>query len=110
MDQKSGPISLSFSPDELLLIEERATALKLPARGGRSQYFQMLLDYEAHFHLTPHYHKADGKLHFYPEEGAYTQAADGRPDPAVTAAAADALRRAEREAESRTPKPSPKAH
>jgi hypothetical protein len=44
-------------------ISERCRELKF----GRSQYFQMLVEYDLHFTPEIHAHKADGKWHLYPE-------------------------------------------
>jgi len=44
-------------------IDARCRELKC----GRSQYFQMLVDWELRFLKEIHAHKGDGKWHFYPE-------------------------------------------
>jgi hypothetical protein len=46
-------------------IEARCRSLKF----GRSQYFQMLVEWDLRFHPDIHAHKADGKWHLYPETG-----------------------------------------
>jgi hypothetical protein len=56
-------------------IEERCRELKF----GRSQYFQMLVEWDLRFMHEIHAHKADGKWHLYPEhplEKAELRAAD----------------------------------
>ncbi len=67
MPTKSQGINVSFPLSEREEIEKRVRELKLPERGGLSQYFQLLRDLDARMQFVPHYHKADGKLHFYPE-------------------------------------------
>jgi hypothetical protein len=44
-------------------IEARYRGLKF----GRSQYFQMLVEWDLRFRPDIHAHKADGKWHLYPE-------------------------------------------
>jgi hypothetical protein len=65
-------------------IEARYRDLKL----GRSQYFQMLVDWDLHFMGDTHAHKADGKWHLYPEHGQapareHLRAAEDPPAPSV---------------------------
>ena len=50
-------------------IEARYRGLKF----GRSQYFQMLVEWDLRFLPEIHAHKSDGKWHFYPEHGAGAQ-------------------------------------
>ena len=53
---------------------------------GRSQYFQMLAEWDLRFAPEIHAHKSDGKWHFYPEHGAAPAKEELRaaedPDPA----------------------------
>jgi hypothetical protein len=60
-------------------IEARYRGLKF----GRSQYFQMLVEWDLHFLPDIHAHKSDGKWHLYPEhgEGEQLKAAEDPADP-----------------------------
>ena len=60
---------ISFTHDMWERIEARCRGLKF----GRSQYFQMLVEWDLHFLPEIHAHKSDGKWHFSPEPGAGTQ-------------------------------------
>jgi hypothetical protein len=66
------------------LIEARCKELKF----GRSQYFQMLVEYDLRFRPDIHAHKSDGKWHLYPENerpaGEHLRAAE-EPGPATPA-------------------------
>jgi hypothetical protein len=68
MGQTTRSQGISFTHDMWALIEARCTELRF----GRSQYFQMLVEYDLRFRPDIHAHKADGKWHLYPE-------AEGRP-------------------------------
>lgn len=69
MGQNTTNVSISFPVKEAEAIDERARELKLPKRGGRSKYFQMLRELDKKFPLQIYYHASDGGLHFYPEPG-----------------------------------------
>jgi hypothetical protein len=63
MGQTTRSQGISFTHEMWARIEERARALNF----GRSQYFQMLVEYDLLFAPDIHPHKADGKWHLYPE-------------------------------------------
>jgi hypothetical protein len=65
MGQTTRSQGISFTHEMWARIEARYRDLKL----GRSQYFQMLVDWDLHFMGDTHAHKADGKWHLYPEHG-----------------------------------------
>jgi hypothetical protein len=65
-------------------IESRYRALKF----GRSQYFQMLVEWDLRFLPEIHAHKTDGKWHLYPEPGSLApekEALRAAEDPATAA-------------------------
>jgi hypothetical protein len=66
MGQTTRSQGISFTHEMWDRIEARCRSLKF----GRSQYFQMLVEWDLHFHPDIHAHKADGKWHLYPEHGA----------------------------------------
>ncbi len=66
MGQTTRSQGISFTHEMWERIEARCRALKF----GRSQYFQMLVEWDLRFVPDIHAHKADGKWHFYPEPGA----------------------------------------
>lgn len=68
MGQTTRSQGISFTHDMWERIEARCRGLKF----GRSQYFQMLVEWDLHFLPEIHAHKSDGKWHFYPEPGAGT--------------------------------------
>jgi hypothetical protein len=53
-------------------IEARCRSLKF----GRSQYFQMLVEWDLHYLPEIHAHKSDGKWHLYPERGSNPREAE----------------------------------
>jgi hypothetical protein len=62
---------------------ERIAARCREMRVGRSQYFQMLVEWDLRHRSEIHAHKADGRWHFYPEGGEEVlRAAEERPAPA----------------------------
>jgi hypothetical protein len=63
MGQSTRSQGISFTHEMWKLIEARCGELKF----GRSQYFQMLVEYDLKFRPDIHAHKSDGKWHFYPE-------------------------------------------
>lgn len=65
MGQTTRSQGISFTHEMWTRIEARCRELKV----GRSQYFQMLAEWDLHFMSDIHAHKADGKWHFYPEHG-----------------------------------------
>jgi len=65
MGQTTRSQGISFTHEMWTRIEARCNELKV----GRSQYFQMLAEWDLHFMPDIHAHKADGKWHFYPESG-----------------------------------------
>ena len=65
MGQTTRSQGISFTHEMWARIEARYRDLKF----GRSQYFQMLVEWDLHFLPEIHPHKADGKWHFYPEAG-----------------------------------------
>jgi hypothetical protein len=58
-------------------IEARCRELKF----GRSQYFQMLVEWDLHFMHEIHAHKADGKWHLYPERPLEMESLKAAEDP-----------------------------
>ena len=66
MGQTTRPQGISFTHDMWAQIEARCRSLKF----GRSQYFQMLVEYDLRFKPDIHAHKSDGKWHLYPEHEA----------------------------------------
>lgn len=86
MGQTTRSQGISFTHDMWSQIEARCQSLKF----GRSQYFQMLVEYDLRFRPDIHAHKSDGKWHLYPEHDA---ASGSRPqllaaeDPATPAKA-----------------------
>ena len=77
MGQTTRSQGISFTHEMWSRIDERCKDLKF----GRSQYFQMLVEWDLRFLPDIHAHKSDGKWHLYPE----TEAREGK----------DALRAAE---------------
>jgi hypothetical protein len=65
MGQTTRSQGISFTHEMWTRIEARCKELKV----GRSQYFQMLAEWDLRFMTDIHAHKADGKWHFYPEHG-----------------------------------------
>ena len=65
MGQTTRSQGISFTHEMWERIEARCRSLKF----GRSQYFQMLVEWDLRFHPDIHAHKADGKWHLYPESG-----------------------------------------
>jgi hypothetical protein len=65
MGQTTRSQGISFTHEMWERIDARCRDLKV----GRSQYFQMLAEWDLHFTGDIHAHKADGKWHFYPEHG-----------------------------------------
>jgi hypothetical protein len=63
MGQTTRSQGISFTYEMWEQIDARCRELKF----GRSQYFQMLADWDLRFHHKIHPHRADGKWHFYPE-------------------------------------------
>jgi hypothetical protein len=63
MGQTTRSQGISFTHEMWARIDARCRELKC----GRSQYFQMLVDWELRFLKEIHAHKGDGKWHFYPE-------------------------------------------
>ena len=66
MGQTTRSQGISFTHEMWARIEARYRDLKF----GRSQYFQMLVEWDLRFLPEIHAHKADGKWHLYPEHGA----------------------------------------
>jgi hypothetical protein len=66
MGQTTRSQGISFTHEMWARIEARYRSLKF----GRSQYFQMLVEWDLRFLPDIHAHKSDGKWHFYPEPGA----------------------------------------
>jgi len=69
MGQTTRSQGISFTHEMWDRIEARCRSLKF----GRSQYFQMLVEWDLRYQPEIHAHKADGKWHLYPEHGATTQ-------------------------------------
>ena len=65
MGQTTRSLGISFTHEMWARIEARNRDLKF----GRSQYFQMLVEWDLRFLPEIYAHKADGKWHFYPEPG-----------------------------------------
>ncbi|HMD61302.1 MAG TPA: hypothetical protein VKG78_07715 [Opitutaceae bacterium] len=65
MGQTTRSQGISFTHDMWARIEARCRDLRF----GRSQYFQMLVEWDLRFRPEIHAHKADGKWHLYPEAG-----------------------------------------
>jgi hypothetical protein len=63
MGQATRSQGISFTHEMWARIDARCQELKC----GRSQYFQMLVDWDLHSMPDIHAHKSDGKWHFYPE-------------------------------------------
>lgn len=66
MGQTTRSQGISFTHEMWQRIEERCRSLKF----GRSQYFQMLVEWDLHYLPEIYAHKSDGKWHLYPEAGA----------------------------------------
>jgi hypothetical protein len=66
MGQTTRSLGISFTHEMWDRIEARYRSLKF----GRSQYFQMLVEWDLHFMPEIHAHKSDGKWHLYPESSA----------------------------------------
>jgi hypothetical protein len=79
MGQTTRSQGISFTYEMWEKIEARCRELKF----GRSQYFQMLAEWDLQFRPEIHAHKADGKWHLYPEDGG------GRGDTGALRAAED---------------------
>jgi hypothetical protein len=75
MGQSTRSQGISFTHEMWERIEARCRELKC----GRSQYFQMLVDWDLHSQPDIHAHKSDGKWHFYPEAAARKAAEDPAP-------------------------------
>lgn len=65
MGQTTRSQGISFTHEMWARIEARSRSLKF----GRSQYFQMLVEWDLRYLPEIHAHKADGKWHLYPEPG-----------------------------------------
>ena len=65
MGQTTRSQGISFTHEMWERIEARYRDLKF----GRSQYFQMLVEWDLRFLPEIHAHKSDGKWHLYPEHG-----------------------------------------
>jgi hypothetical protein len=65
MGQTTRSQGISFTHEMWARIEARYRDLKF----GRSQYFQMLVEWDLRFLPEIHAHKSDGKWHLYPEHG-----------------------------------------
>src|SRR5580658_8698533 len=65
MGQTTRSQGISFTHEMWARIEARYRGLKF----GRSQYFQMLVEWDLRFLPEIHAHKSDGKWHLYPEHG-----------------------------------------
>lgn len=63
MGQTTRSQGISFTHEMWARIDARCQELKV----GRSQYFQMLVDWDLHSMPDIHAHKSDGKWHFYAE-------------------------------------------
>jgi len=72
MGQTTRSQGISFTNEMWARIDARCSELKC----GRSQYFQMLAEWELRFQPDIHAHKSDGKWHFFPEEVARKAAED----------------------------------
>lgn len=66
MGQTTRSQGISFTHEMWARIEARCRDLKF----GRSQYFQMLVEWDLKFRPEIHAHKSDGKWHLYAEAGA----------------------------------------
>jgi hypothetical protein len=83
MGQTTRSQGISFTHDMWARIEARYRGLKF----GRSQYFQMLVEWDLRFLPEIHAHKSDGKWHLYPEHGVgsaereHLRAAEDAPEP-----------------------------
>jgi hypothetical protein len=66
MGQTTRSQGISFTHEMWARIEARYRSLKF----GRSQYFQMLVEWDLRYLPEIHAHKSDGKWHLYPEHGA----------------------------------------
>jgi hypothetical protein len=64
MGQTTRSQGISFTHEMWARIDARCRDLKF----GRSQYFQMLVEWDLRFVPDIHAHKADGKWHLYPEQ------------------------------------------
>jgi hypothetical protein len=78
MGQTTRSQGISFTHEMWTRIEERCRELKF----GRSQYFQMLVEWDLRFMQEIHAHKADGKWHLYPEHPLEKEALRAADDPA----------------------------
>jgi hypothetical protein len=78
MGQTTRSQGISFTHEMWTQIEARCRELKF----GRSQYFQMLVEWDLHFLKDIHAHKADGKWHFYPEPQTEKESLRAAEDPA----------------------------
>ena len=65
MGQTTRSQGISFTHEMWARIEARSRDLKF----GRSQYFQMLVEWDLRYLPEIHAHKADGKWHFCVEPG-----------------------------------------
>jgi hypothetical protein len=63
MGQSTRSQGISFTHEMWARIDARCRELKC----GRSQYFQMLVDWDLHSMPDIYAHKSDGKWHFFPE-------------------------------------------
>jgi hypothetical protein len=77
MGQTTRSQGISFTHEMWARIEERCRGLKF----GRSQYFQMLVEWDLHFLPEIHAHKADGKWHLYPERAQEKESLKAAEDP-----------------------------
>jgi hypothetical protein len=64
MGQTTRSQGISFTHEMWTRIEARCRDLKF----GRSQYFQMLVEWDLRFVPEIHAHKSDGKWHLYPQD------------------------------------------
>jgi hypothetical protein len=99
MGQSTRSLGISFTHEMWDRIEARCRSLKF----GRSQYFQMLVEWDLHFMPEIHAHKSDGKWHLYPEHAVGAQekehlraAEDAPPDPPRDGSSAAKARRRRR--------------
>jgi hypothetical protein len=95
MGQTTRSQGISFTHEMWDRIEARYRSLKF----GRSQYFQMLVEYDLRFLPEIHAHKADGKWHLYSEHGAHPEEPEplrAAEDPSPEAPAAGKARRRRR--------------
>jgi hypothetical protein len=72
MGQSTRSQGISFTHEMWDRIDARCRELKC----GRSQYFQMLADWDLRFRPEIHAHKSDGKWHFFPEDAPRKAAED----------------------------------